>query len=358
MKKIVDTWYGDSAISWLKPVSALFSLISRVRRKRYTSGRKKAYRASVPLIIVGNITVGGTGKTPLIVYLAKQLLHAGYRPGIVSRGYGSKAPSYPFHVKKDSPVNHSGDEALVVARNTECPVVIAADRAEAVKSLEQHYDCNVILSDDGMQHYAIARDIEIAVVDGRRGFGNGELLPAGPLREKPERLNEVDYIICNGECNLSFNKPAYMMTLKPRHLCHLLSGEMFPIPHIVEEMAKSREANQTTDTDAASDENLTGPSSVARHKVHAIAGIGNPERFFSSLCDCGFDIISHVFDDHHAYSLQDISFNDDYEIIMTEKDAVKCVDFARKIDWYLRVDAVIDEAFIESLLIKLKTFSI
>lgn len=348
MKKIVDTWYGDKVISWLKPVSAIFSFLSKTRRYLYTSGRKKAYRASVPLIVVGNITVGGTGKTPLIVYLARQLLYAGYRPGIVSRGYGSKAPSYPFHVKKDSPVNYSGDEALLIARNTECPVVIDANRTEAVKSLEQHYDCNVILSDDGMQHYAIERDIEIAVVDGRRGFGNGELIPAGPLREMPERLDKVDFIICNGESNLNFNKPVYVMTLKPRHLCHLLSGEIFPMPHIIEEMAKSREEN--------SDQKRVG--AIQKHKVHAIAGIGNPERFFSSLCDCGFDIISHVFDDHHVYSLQDISFDDEHEIIMTEKDAVKCMAFARKIDWYLRVDAVIDDSFIEGLIAKLKTFSV
>jgi len=346
MKKIVDTWYGDTVISWLKPFSALFGFVSRIRRKSYTSGSKKIYRAGVPLIVVGNISVGGTGKTPLIVYLARQLLYAGFRPGIVSRGYGSKAPSYPFHVLKDSPVKHSGDEALLIARNTECPVVIDADRTAAVKSLEQHYDCNVILSDDGMQHYAMARNIEIAVLDGRRGFGNGKLLPAGPLREKPERLDEVDYIICNGESSLSFKQPAYVMTLKPRHLCHLLSGEIFPMPHVIEEMAKSREAD------------AGGDKSVPKHKVHAIAGIGNPERFFSSLCDCGFDIISHVFDDHHAYTLEDINFDDDHEVIMTEKDAVKCMDFARKIDWYLRVDAVIDEEFIESLLSKLKTFSI
>ena len=348
MKKIVDSWYGDAAISWLKPASTLFSYLSTLRRNRYLKGKKKAYRASVPLIVVGNITVGGTGKTPLIVYLARQLLFAGFRPGVVSRGYGSKAPAYPFHVNKDSPVQHSGDEALLIARNTECPVVIDADRAEAVKSLEQHHDCNVILSDDGMQHYAIARDIEIAVIDGRRGFGNGELLPAGPLREEPSRLDEVDYIICNGETELSFNKPNFIMTLKPRHLCHLLSGEIFPMQHVIEEMSKSKAENLNEDE-------IPG---IDKHKVHAIAGIGNPERFFSSLCDCGFDIISHVFDDHHNYTLQDITFDDDHEIIMTEKDAVKCVDFARKIDWYLRVDAVIDEEFIENLKEKLKTFSI
>ncbi len=350
MKKIIDSWYSDSALFWLKPASSLFALLSKTRRKLYSSGAKKSYRASVPMIVVGNISVGGTGKTPLIVYLARQLLYAGYHPGIVSRGYGSKAPSYPFHVEQDSPVKYSGDEAILIARNTECPVVIDADRAAAVKSLEHHYDCNVILSDDGLQHYAIERDIEIAVLDGPRGLGNGELIPAGPLREKPERLEEVDYIICNGESSLSFNKPTYAMTLKPRHLCQLISGEIFPISYMIEEMTKSREVNKNV--------GIKGESIVAKKKVHAIAGIGNPERFFASLCDCGFDIISHVFDDHHAYNLEDISFDDDYEIIMTEKDAVKCMDFARKIDWYVSVDAIIDEGFIGNLLSKLQTYSI
>jgi tetraacyldisaccharide 4'-kinase len=354
MKKIVDTWYGGTAISWLKPFSSLFSFLSSIRRKLYASGRKKVYRSSVPLIVVGNISVGGTGKTPLIIYLARQLISAGYRPGIVSRGYGSKAEAYPFHVKADSQVKDSGDEALLIARNTNCPVVIDADRSEAVKSLEQHYDCNVILSDDGMQHYAMARDIEIAVVDGRRGFGNGYLIPAGPLREKPERLDEVDFIICNGESQLSFNKPAYAMTLEPRHLCHLQTGQIFAIADIIREMTNSRETiKKGIESDVEN-----GGSQVAKHKVHAIAGIGNPERFFSSLCDCGFDIISHVFDDHHLYTLQDINFDDDYEVIMTEKDAVKCMPFARKTDWYLSVEAVIDEAFINSMLTKLLTFSV
>ena len=344
MKKIVDTWYGDTAISWLKPVSAIFSFLSKSRRNRYLTGKKKAYRTSAPLIVVGNITIGGTGKTPLIVYLARQLLHAGYQPGIISRGYGSKAPSYPFSVNIDTPVKHSGDEALLIARNTECPVVIGADRSAAAKSLEQHHDCNVILSDDGMQHYALARDIEIAVVDGLRGFGNGELLPAGPLREKPERLDDVDYIIFNGESKLSFNKPNFVMTLKPRDLCHLLSGEVFPIQYAIEGMAKSKVENQ----------NVNKTATIEKHKVHAVAGIGNPERFFSSLCDCGFDIITHVFDDHHEYTLQDIIFDDEREVIMTEKDAMKCMAFSRKTDWYLRVDAIINKNFIDSLLAQLK----
>jgi tetraacyldisaccharide 4'-kinase len=349
MKKIVDTWYDDTALAWLKPFSSLFSLLSTTRRKLYASGRKKVYRSSIPLIVVGNISVGGTGKTPLIIYLSRQLISAGYRPGIVSRGYGSKAPEYPFHVKDDSPVAHSGDEALLIAHNTSCPVVIDANRSEAVKSLEQHYDCNVILSDDGLQHYAMARDIEIAVVDGRRGFGNGSLLPAGPLREKPERLNDVDFIICNGQSQLSFNAPAFSMSLEPKHLCHMQSGQIFAISDITQEIKNSKEAD-------TGDEKSKGRAT--KYKVHAIAGIGNPERFFSSLCDCGFDIITHVFDDHHVYTLQDINFRDDYEVIMTEKDAVKCMAFARKTDWYLRIDAVIDETFINSLLSKLHTFSI
>jgi len=342
MKKIVDSWYTKRPIAWLKPLSLLFGLLSKTRRKLYNSGKKKVYRANVPLIVVGNITIGGTGKTPLIVYLSRQLIEHGFRPGIVSRGYGSKAPEYPYHVKADSPVAFSGDEALLIARNTECPVIIDANRVEAVKSLEQHYDCNVILSDDGMQHYAMARDIEIAVVDGRRLFGNGELLPAGPLREKPARLNEVDFIICNGDCNLNSTVPTFTMRLEPRQFCHIQSGDAYAIEDIKTELAKARQQD----------------SSKSRHKVHAIAGIGNPARFFSSLCDCGFDIITHIFSDHHVYRPDDIRFDDELEVVMTEKDAVKCAGFARKTDWYLSVEALIDGSFIEQLLTKLRNFSI
>ncbi len=341
MKKIAESWYSDTHKPWLKPISAVFSLLSGIRRTYFKIKKSKVYRASVPVIVVGNISVGGTGKTPLIVYLAKQLLDAGYRPGIVSRGYGSKAPEYPYHVTADSPFTYSGDEALLIARNTGCPVVIDPKRTAALKSLEQTYDCNVILSDDGMQHYAMARDIEIAVIDGRRGFGNGELLPAGPLREKPERLDDVDFVIYNGESSLSFKKPSYQMTLIPSHLCHLQTGKLYPIETIIDELTKKQDAGATL-----------------KQKVHAVAGIGNPARFFSSLCDCGFDIISHIFDDHHNYSLEDISFNDEYEVVMTEKDAVKCSDFARSIDWYLRVEAQINDAFFISFLERLKTFSV
>jgi tetraacyldisaccharide 4'-kinase len=342
MKKIVDSWYTKQPIAWLKPLSLLFGLLGNIRRKFYRSAKRKVYRASVPLIVVGNITVGGTGKTPLIVYLARQLIAQGFRPGIVSRGYGSKAPDYPCHVKADTPVTFSGDEALLIARNTECPVVIDANRVEAVKSLEQHYDCNVILSDDGMQHYAMARDIEIAVVDSCRLFGNGELLPAGPLREKPARLNEVDFIIFNGDCDLINPVPTYTMRLEPRHFCHIQSGDVYTMEGIKTKLAKSSLQNNNN----------------MPHKVHAIAGIGNPTRFFSSLCDCGFDIITHIFSDHHAYSADDIRFDDGLEVVMTEKDAVKCASFAHETDWYLSVEAIIDGAFIEQLVRKLRNFSI
>ncbi len=340
MKKFSDTWYSkDSPLLFrllLRPLSFLFRIISGFRRWLYRSGRKHVYRASRPVIVVGNISVGGTGKTPLIVYLAQQLMAAGYHPGIVSRGYGSKAPSYPFAVTAASSVREAGDEALLIAMNTGCPVVIDAQRGRALSWLEQHHDCDVILSDDGMQHYAMARDIEIAVVDGKRGFGNGRLLPEGPLRELPERLQEVDFLVINGTPRHEFPEPYHVMSLKPQHLCHIRSGRQLPLEYVHE-----------TQQDRAAQAN--------KNKVHAVAGIGNPERFFSSLCDCGFDIITHIYRDHHAFSEKDISFGDELDVVMTEKDAVKCKPFARDRDWYLKVAAVMDEDFMTALLERIRS---
>ncbi|MDC0598568.1 tetraacyldisaccharide 4'-kinase [Gammaproteobacteria bacterium] len=328
MNLLVNAWYKKSVwLVLLKPLSFIFRIVSEYRRRQFSKGRKKQYQADIPVIVVGNISVGGTGKTPLVIYLVEQLKKAGYSPGVVSRGYRSKAKSYPFKVLPDSSPLESGDEALLIAQNTQCPVIIDADRVAAVKILEQDYDCDVILSDDGLQHYRMARDIEIAVVDGTRGFGNGLLFPAGPLREKPSRLTEVDYVICNSKSNAEVPVNSVPMELISQSLCHIKSGEHFP----VDEKAGNRQ------------------------KVHAVAGIGNPERFFTSLCECGFDIITHVFKDHHQYSKADISFDDELDVVMTEKDALKCKGFAGEKDWYLKVEAVLRASFMQNLLTQLKT---
>lgn len=332
MSFLEDAWYKNAEwLKYLKPLSKLYQSVSERRRKQYTSGKKRAYKASIPVIVVGNITVGGTGKTPLIIYLSQLLQQAGYKPGVVSRGYRSKAPAYPFVVKPNSKALESGDEALLIARATECPVVIDANRVKALKVLEHNFDCDVVLSDDGLQHYAMARDIEIAVVDASRGFGNECFLPQGPLREKPERLKHVDYLICNGSGDLTLPAKSITMELKSRYLYNLKTGEK----RSMEKMEEDNAGNKP-------------------QKVHALAGIGNPTRFFTSLCGCGFDIITHIFKDHHAFTKNDINFDDDLEVVMTEKDAIKCTDFADEKHWYLKVAATLEEGFMENFLLQLQ----
>jgi tetraacyldisaccharide 4'-kinase len=324
MSLLANAWYKESKwIRILKPLSAVFGLISAMR-KRWYQNPERNYTSSYPVIVVGNLTAGGTGKTPLVIFLAQQLREQGYKPGIVSRGYGSKAPSYPFAVNPDTSYLEAGEESLMISRHTQCPVIIDPDRVSAVQFLEAHYHCDIIISDDGMQHYRLARTIEIAVVDGQRGFGNGFLLPAGPLREKPERLQTVDMIVCNGESPHKLPEGTWRMDLDATHLVHLADNKYLSVK----------------------DEIL---QKMTAKKVHAVAGIGNPERFFNSLCACGFDIITHIFRDHHSFASADIQFDDDLDVVMTEKDAVKCNEFASDKHWYLKVVARLPENFMQRI---------
>ena len=328
MDAITDAWYrSERWVRFLQPLSLLFGAVSGLRRW-YWQQPGRAYTSKYPLIIVGNITAGGTGKTPLVIYLAHRLREMGYKPGIVSRGYGSRAPEYPFAVTPQTSHVEAGEEPLMIARHTQCPVIIDPDRVAAVKCLEASHDCDIIISDDGMQHYAMGRTVEIAVVDGRRGFGNGLLLPAGPLREKPARLDKVDIVVCNGLTRHALPANTLQMDIEATHLVHLQDGKTLSIHDPI----------------------LT---SMTAKKVHAVAGIGNPERYFTSLCDCGFDIITHIFRDHHAYSQQDIMFADDLDVVMTEKDATKCHSLATERHWYLRVVARLPEEFMNRVLQKL-----
>lgn len=329
-------WYRSAPwLLLLAPLSKLFGFLAARRRRQFEIGRRTIYRAPVPVVVVGNITVGGTGKTPLTIALAEKLMGAGFNPGIVSRGYGSRSPNFPLTVTADTDVSLSGDEALLLARHLNCPVVIDPDRPAACRKLLKDFpDCNVILSDDGLQHYALARDIEIAVLDGARGLGNGFLLPAGPLREPKRRLEEVDYVVINGDADNSLAPHGYTMQLEETELVSLASGEHWAVTDI--------NSGQT---------------------VHAVAGIGNPRRFFDSLSACGFAIIAHAFPDHHVFRQEDIRFDDGLEVIMTEKDAVKCLDFCQSPDapgccqncWYLKVAAHLPEEFFNTLLDRLKT---
>jgi len=264
----------------------------------------------VPIVVVGNITVGGTGKTPFVIWLARFLLAHGHRPGIVSRGVGGKKHIVPYHVKLNSLVDEVGDEALLLAKNTACPVVLGIDRPKAVANLLQHFPCDIVLSDDGLQHYRLGRDLEIAVVDGERLYGNTQLLPAGPLREPLRRLQNVDFVVINGETN----KDEFVMKLEPQ--------EFISVKDPKEKIHLQN---------------------FPYKKIHAVAGIGHPDRFFSLLKKMGFEIIPHVFRDHYLFQKSDLNFSQAYPIVMTEKDAVKCESFADERFWYLAVNAKIDK---------------
>ena len=332
---LVKAWYKKSIwLVLLLPFSIVFGWLAKRRRNKFESGDSAVWKSNIPVIVIGNITVGGTGKTPLVIYLATLLKEQGYKPGIVSRGYESKTAQFPQWVTPTTSVDKSGDEALVIARNTDCPVVIDPDRPRAIQTLLESNDCNIIISDDGLQHYAMGRDIEIAVLDGQRGLGNGWLLPAGPLREKPSRLREVDLVVVTGYKSNAvigkarqYNNRVYPMELQSSELVSL---------------------GKTSNNESCALNAVTSGQTV-----HAVAGIGNPQRFFDSLIQAGFAIIPHVFPDHHDYSKEDLHFDDDLEIIMTEKDAVKCHNIAPDNAWYLKIEPILPDDFNNELLTRL-----
>lgn len=321
-----NIWYKPSFLyTLLLPFSWIYQIAVSVKRWLYISGHKKHIRFPVPVVVVGNITVGGTGKTPLIIALAHLLSEHGYNPGIVSRGYGGRPPILPLHVTPQTNPTEAGDEPVLIAQKTRCPVVISPKRVEAIDALINTYHCDIVLSDDGMQHYQMHRDIEIAVIDGQRRFGNAHCLPAGPLREPVSRLRSVDFIISQGAAGP--DRP-----LSNEYLMQLIPGDIYSL------IAPSKILNITE---------------ARKRPIHAIAGIGYPDRFFNQLKALGFSVIPHPFPDHHAYQPQDITFKDDTLVIMTEKDAVKCQAFARDVHWCLPVKAQCAETFFVHLLEKL-----
>jgi subfamily B ATP-binding cassette protein MsbA len=311
---LVRAWYDRSP--WLKllaPLGWIFGLVSRRRRLRYLTGASRPWRAQVPVIVVGNITVGGTGKTPFVIWLTAVLGELGFRVGIVSRGYGGAANRQPVAVEPDSATADVGDEAVLLRRRTGRPVVICRDRVSAARTLLETTDCNLIVADDGLQHYALARDIEVAMVDGHRGLGNGLLLPAGPLREPPSRLDEVDWIVSSG-CPFREEQDDTVMRLVPRRLVSV-SG-----------------SGQVVDCDEF----------LARHRnVNAVAGIGNPARFVQTLREMGLNPLLHALPDHHRFVGGELRFDNDWPILCTEKDAVKLKELDELPDhvYYLEVDA-------------------
>lgn len=282
----------------------------------YRCGLMRVRWFPFPVIVVGNITVGGTGKTPLVIRLVQLLKLAGYRPGIVSRGYGGKAMQYPLRVTADTRAHEAGDEALVLFRNCQCPVVVDPDRPGAVEQMLQT-DCDIIVSDDGLQHYALGRDIEIVVIDGEREFGNGLCLPAGPLREPLKRLRDADLVVRTGSSSHGHD---WSVSIEPQCFVNVFDADM-----------------------------STNVQAFKNRKVHAVAAIGNPSRFYKTIADLGMDYVPHSFRDHHDYSENDLVFDDSLPVIMTEKDAVKyeqagsgLPDDARQRYWYLKISPRIE----------------
>ncbi|MHB1948820.1 MAG: tetraacyldisaccharide 4'-kinase [Gammaproteobacteria bacterium] len=327
MQNLERRWYRSSH-DWvtgsLLPLSWVFRSIVSLRRFCYQIKLKKSYHFSAPVIVVGNITVGGTGKTPFVIWLAQWLKTKGYKPGIVSRGVGGKTQRAPRWVQKHADPKFVGDEALLLARKSECPVVIAIDRVAAVKELLAKSDCDIVISDDGLQHYRLGRQIEIAIVDGDRGFGNQAFLPAGPLRESLQRLQEVNFIIEQNSVQKNHEK-IVSMQLQGDQLISLKNHHQKIQIH-----------------------------SLQGQKVHAVAAIGNPQRFFESLRKCGLELIEHCFPDHYLYQASDFQFNDTLPILMTEKDAVKCDEFADERFWFLPVEMQVGAQFENDLLKILK----
>jgi tetraacyldisaccharide 4'-kinase len=323
---IQTAWRRKNALFYfvLVPFSWLFSAIVYLRQSAYQLGLLKSYKTPVPLIVVGNITVGGNGKTPVVMWLVQQLRNNGFTPAVISRGYGGST-KLPTSVNANSSANLVGDEPVLIANRCACPVFVGANRVHVVTELlRAHPECNILISDDGLQHYALQRDIEIAVTQPEQD--NMRLLPAGVLREPLLRLNTVDAIVCNGGVFSSNNSHAAQFEMQ-------LIGEQF-----------YNLADNNIKANAADFESKT---------IKALAGIGKPERFFEHLRKLGLNFTSLGFADHYAYSAQDLANIDSDVLIMTEKDAVKCKAFARAHYWVLPVQANIDVGLMNVVLNKL-----
>lgn len=314
-ESLQQRWYEDRPPPWWTlPVAALYRAIAAARRALYKQGWKRSQCLPVPVIVVGNITVGGAGKTPLVIALVEALRERGFNPGVVSRGYGGSA-RLPMLLTENPEPRVVGDEPALIKSRTGAPVAIGRDRPQAAQLLLDA-GADLVVADDGLQHYALARDIEICVVDGERRFGNGLLLPAGPLREPLSRLREMDFVVCNGG--------------EPR------AGELAMHLHAGQAVAL---------LDPSSKRAL---DSFAGQRVHAVAGIGHPTRFFAMLRGHGIVVIEHAFADHHGYGARELELGDELPLLMTEKDAVKCRGFARADWWAVPVRAELpDEIFVQ-----------
>jgi tetraacyldisaccharide 4'-kinase len=312
--KIESMWYGAAGPWWLAPLSFLYGFVMAVRSLFYRLGLRHRVRVGVPVVVVGNLTVGGTGKTPLVAWLSTRLAAVGLRVGIVSRGYGGRSRGVT-RVTLHSRPTEVGDEPLLLARRAQATVFVGKDRVAAAKQAVAD-GADIVLCDDGLQHLALVRDCEIVVIDGQRGFGNGSLLPRGPLRESPRRLRRVNAVVVNGALRSGFTLPKFVsgthfsMNLRP--------GDARPV---------------------AGGGGLRSLSSFRGAGAHAVAAIGNPQRFFDMLREAGLSLYEHPFPDHHPFKAGDLNFGDELPVLMTEKDAVKCAAFADARCWYVPVTA-------------------
>jgi tetraacyldisaccharide 4'-kinase len=326
LERLTASWYSLAPNTRWLPLSFLYGAVTAVRRALYRIGLLRSTKIERPVIVVGNLTVGGTGKTPLVIHIVEQLQRRGLKVAVVSRGYGGDARGVVTVTPHSDPLK-VGDEPVLIAARTRCHVFVARDRVAAAQAAVADR-ADIIVSDDGLQHYALARDFEIVVVDGARGFGNGHLVPRGPLREPLGRLATVDCVVLNGAATASlpnFAPPLITMRLVPGD-AHAVSG-----------LGLARSLG-----------------SFRGSPLHAVAGIGNPQRFFAMLRAAGLDPCEHAFADHHAFSATELRFADGAPVLMTEKDAVKCRAFADERLWYVPVTAALsNDSLLDRIFVKL-----
>ena len=314
-------WYGDVAPEWpLRALAALYAVVARRRRASFLRRRARQERVALPVIVVGNLAIGGAGKTPLTLALIDALRARGWRPGVISRGYGGTAIG-PERVLADSDPRRVGDEPCLIARRSGVAVAIARRRPAAAKLLGDAREVDVLIADDGLQHYALTRDIEIAVIDGRRRYGNAALLPAGPLREPQERASACDFRVVNGGDTTDDEIPMHLAM------------------------------RQAVALDGSGAVALT---EFAGRRVHAVAGIGDPTRFFAALRALDIDVVPHPFPDHHAFEASDLQFAEALPVLMTEKDGVKCRSFPGQERFVVPVDAQLPETFFDAVATRLR----
>jgi len=341
MRLIEKVWFKQHAAKWilvplLFPLTAIFWLLTLIRRTCYRIGLFKSFKITVPVVVVGNIGIGGNGKTPVVVFLIEQCRKLGLKAGVVSRGYGGNAPHYPYLLDDSSTPNEAGDEPILIYSRCNVPVVVGSDRVAAAKELVKQ-GCDIVIADDGLQHYRLQRDLELIVVDAKRKFGNGLLLPAGPLREGQWRLNSVDFVIQNNALGQKHNpintalNNQLDMVLCPEFVCNVVTGEQIPLQGFIKNHVQ----------------------------VNAMAGIGDPERFFKTLRDQKISLNETLaFVDHHHFNEVDLAhLSPELALLMTEKDAVKCRTFAKAHWWYVPVSAEFSENNIKNLTDKIQALT-